>query len=158
MSERAVGTIGNKKIQGLMAIATGILFNHVGCTRLVANGRYDTSAPGLAWIASPEMGTFWASGEPEHNFFATVIAPNGASCDFRTNSNGMGVSARVCTASSFHPGGVHVLMGDGTVKWINENLNTGDLTFDVTLPSGSSPYGVWGALGTIAGDETLGDY
>ncbi|MCX7418438.1 MAG: DUF1559 domain-containing protein [Planctomycetia bacterium] len=158
MAERAVGIQGSLKIQGLMAVTQGIAFTPAGCAGTVNNGRYNLSAPGVVSIATPEMGQFWASGEPEHNNFATVIPPNGASCDFRTTANGMGISARVCTASSFHPGGVHVLMGDGTVRWVNENINAGDVTFDVTYPSGASPYGIWGAIGTIAGEELIGDF
>jgi hypothetical protein len=43
------------------------------------------------------------------------------------------------TARSFHTGGVHTLLGDGSVVFIGENI-------DGTL---------WRALGTIAGGETL---
>ena len=39
------------------------------------------------------MGQYWASGEPEHNNFATAASPNGASCDFRVNVSGMGGTA-----------------------------------------------------------------
>ena len=101
------------------------------------------------------MGQLWASGEPEQNNFATVVPPNSPYCDFRTNIMGMGITARVPSASSFHYSGVNVLMGDGGVRFANENINAGDISFDVTLPTGESPYGVWGAIGTIAGEENV---
>ena len=155
MAERAVGSTSSRRIQGLMAIAQpNVPFTPAGCSSLVTNGRY---TPGVT-LSTPEMGQYWASGEPEQNNFATVLPPNSASCDFRTNIMGMGITARVPTASSHHQGGVNVAMGDGTVRFINENINAGDVSFDVTMPSGESPYGVWGALGTIAGEEVIGDF
>ena len=150
MSERAVGTASNRRIPGLMAIAsTPIPFTPAGCSSTVSGGRYTSGVV----LRTPEMGQLWASGEPEQNSFATVLPPNGASCDFQTIIMGVTVTARVATASSFHQGGVNILMGDGGVRFANENINAGDVSFDVTLPSGESPYGVWGAIGTIAGEE-----
>ena len=68
---------------------------------------------------------------------------------------GMGITARVPSASRFNDSGVNILMGDGGVRFANENINAGDISFDVTLPTGESPYGVWGAIGTIAGEENV---
>lgn len=156
MSERAVGIASTLKIQGLMAIAyNGIPFTPAGCSSMVSNGKYANLLNVSPVIYKPEMGQLWASGEPEQNNFATVLPPNGPSCDFRTNIMGMGITARVATASSFHQGGVNILMGDGGVRFANENINAGDVSFDVTLPSGESPYGIWGAIGTIAGEENV---
>ena len=67
------------------------------------------------------------------------------------------------TATSLHTGGVQVLMVDGAVRFVSENIDTGDLT--ATTPNrnnpntrGRSPYGVWGALGTKRGGETIGEF
>jgi len=46
------------------------------------------------------------------------------------------------TSRSHHPGGVHVLMGDGSVHFISENI-------DVTI---------WRAMGSIAGREVVGEF
>ena len=48
-------------------------------------------------------------------------------------------------------------MADGAVRFISENINAGDQTAASVL-SGASPYGVWGALGTMASGETVGDF
>ena len=156
MAERVVGNANNRKIQGLMAVVVGTTYTPAACSATVTDGRYNTAA--ISSISTPEMGQFWASGEPEHNNFTTAISPNGPSCDFRVNATGMGASARLPTASSSHTGGVQVVMGDGTVRFINENINAGNVTADVTTVAGESPFGVWGALGTIAGEENIGDF
>jgi hypothetical protein len=60
---------------------------------------------------------------------------------------------------------VHVLMADGAVRFISENIDTGDLSvpdqFSVEpfgRDSGPSPYGVWGALGTKSGTDVVGEF
>ena len=63
------------------------------------------------------------------------------------------------TATSRHAGGVHVTLGDGSVKFISENIDTGDQNAPLPTTSGArSPYGVWGALGTRAGGEVIGEF
>jgi hypothetical protein len=44
-------------------------------------------------------------------------------------------------------------MGDGAVNFISENIDAGN--FGVTP---NPNFGVWGALGTRAGGETVGQY
>lgn len=92
-------------------------------------------------------GNFWQVGTP-WNGFHTVIPPNGPSCwDSPT-----GYWAAIFTPNSYHPGGVNASMLDGSIRFISDTINSGDLT--QTQPvSGMSPYGVWGALGTHAGGE-----
>ena len=45
-------------------------------------------------------------------------------------------------------------MVDGSVRFISETIDCGDPSVK-EVASGQSPYGVWGALGTISGGETL---
>ena len=52
----------------------------------------------------------------------------------------------VWTASSLHPGGVNVLMGDGSVRFIKE-------TIDSSENEGKS--GVWQKLATRNGGEVI---
>jgi hypothetical protein len=47
-------------------------------------------------------------------------------------------------------------MVDGSVHFVNDTVDTGDLTIgDVASPAGVSPWGVWGAIGSRAGEERV---
>ncbi len=87
-------------------------------------------------------------------YVATVMPPNAPSCVSANNGdNGWGHF----TASSRHPGGAQVVMGDAKVAFISENVDAGSRT--ATAPSstsagGKSPFGIWGALGTRSGGES----
>lgn len=50
-------------------------------------------------------------------------------------------------------------MVDGAVKFISDNIDSGNLSAvnPPTNGSGLSPYGIWGALGSKSGNETVGD-
>jgi prepilin-type processing-associated H-X9-DG protein len=61
---------------------------------------------------------------------------------------------------SRHVGGVTTLFADGAVMFISNNVDYGDLTKSLSTSNTSpnwpqSPYGVWGALGTRAGSESV---
>ena len=61
------------------------------------------------------------------------------------------------TASSRHTGGVQVLMADGSVRFISENIDAGNQGA-IEVVMGPSPYGIWGALGTRDGGEVTSDF
>ena len=63
--------------------------------------------------------------------------------------------------SSFHPDGANAAFMDGSVRFIRNGIDTGNLF--VPEPAlyetnqaleGKSSYGVWGALGSINGGES----
>lgn len=93
----------------------------------------------------------WTDGQIEKTGFTTVLPPNAPSCIDGGNTNGDGQNT-VMSASSFHPGGANVLRADGSVSFISETINTGNLAA-ASVTSGPSPYGVWGALGSKNGGE-----
>ncbi|QDV25369.1 DUF1559 domain-containing protein [Aureliella helgolandensis] len=96
-------------------------------------------------------GDAWASGYPMICGFNTILPPNDPSC-----ANGAGEwQEGIFTADSYHTGGVNAVMTDGSVQFISQSIDTGNLALPVPT-SGPSPYGVWGALGTASGGEPGG--
>ena len=77
-------------------------------------------------------GMTWLEGNMNWTRYNHLLSPGAPSCKADITWNGVAM-----TANSRHAGGVHVLFGDGAVRFISENIN---------------PV-VWSALGTIAGRE-----
>ncbi|QDV25069.1 DUF1559 domain-containing protein [Aureliella helgolandensis] len=87
---------------------------------------------------------------------STILGPNSAVCVVGSTSLSNHYAGGIWTATSEHTGGVQVAMADGSVHFISDAIDTGNLaTFAPSrLSSGPSPYGVWGALGTKSGGES----
>jgi hypothetical protein len=89
--------------------------------------------------------------------FHTFIPPNGASC----SALPLGQKAAQLPPTSFHQGGVNVCLGDSAVRFISDTIDCGnnlDIWFRY-LNDGLgdlSPFGVWGALGTMNAGEAKG--
>jgi prepilin-type N-terminal cleavage/methylation domain-containing protein/prepilin-type processing-associated H-X9-DG protein len=98
--------------------------------------------------------TRWNDGREAFSGFTTILAPNGPSCS-RSGGNIHDTPRALSTASSLHPGGVNVLMGDGSVSFVTETIDTGNSAATWVM-AGRSPYGVWGALGSRTGRESVG--
>ncbi|QDT66708.1 DUF1559 domain-containing protein [Calycomorphotria hydatis] len=98
----------------------------------------------------------WSDAFVCFSAFQTVLPPNSPSCSSTSGWAGtVGTQYGVYSASSRHTGGCNVLMADGAVHFISENIDSGSIaaTLPTTVDSGPSPYGVWGELGTKAGGE-----
>jgi prepilin-type processing-associated H-X9-DG protein len=96
----------------------------------------------------------WNDGRPAFAAFHTILAPNGPSCT--DGSGNIHDTGRVLsTATSLHPGGVNVLFCDGSVHFVSDNIDTGNLAHPWHVTGGESPFGVWGALGSRIGAETI---
>jgi prepilin-type processing-associated H-X9-DG protein len=114
----------------------------------------------------------FGDGRSPSSAFSTVLPPNNVSCIYdsaSSNTTNPGwVNAAFLTATSYHPGGVNVCMGDGTVHFISDTIDCGNQGFNLSTtttgfalslsgvrePSGESPFGVWGAIGSINGGES----
>ena len=84
--------------------------------------------------------------------FTTALPPNSPSCLY-TDINRLGFFP----PSSNHTGGVNSVYADGSVHFISETIHSGDLSLDyrpIVYYSGESPFGVWGALGSLRGGES----
>ncbi|TWT79224.1 Type II secretion system protein G precursor [Planctomycetes bacterium CA13] len=106
-----------------------------------------------ATLSGTTRGGSWASS---HNIFTamtTILAPNTELC-----MGSWGPSAEGnWSASSRHQGGVHILLGDGAVRFVTDSIDAGNTEFPMAnIEQGQkSPYGIWGALGTRAGKESF---
>jgi Tfp pilus assembly protein PilE len=90
----------------------------------------------------------WYCGYGTSSWFTTVLPPNGPSCMNRLNDQYQGIFP----PSSYHPGGVNVSRCDASVSFISDNINCGNLSSPAAYME-ASPYGIWGALGSITGAE-----
>jgi prepilin-type N-terminal cleavage/methylation domain-containing protein/prepilin-type processing-associated H-X9-DG protein len=132
-----------------IAMVPGVETNPLLC-RGATNGQY--LAVGVRHQGNG--GKFWHDGHPTYVAFNTILGPNSPSCISQI-SWGDGAPG-ILPPTSNHTGGVNAAMGDGSVQFFSDNIDTGNLTIPAQNAQGASPYGVWGALGTMNGGEVGG--
>lgn len=153
MAERARAIIsgnGRGLVVGMTPVTpTGCaaFYNRATQSYLITASPTNDTAPGYRSYAG---NAFFAA-------VSTCLPPNSANCYDTANNPGTSEHWQpgIFSASSWHVGGVQVLYMDGSVRFISDNIDTGNLS--TALPaansSSQSPYGVWGAVGTRAGGE-----
>ncbi len=87
-------------------------------------------------------GTSWAWSWPgTGNGYSHTMLPNENPC-YDVNGNDDWNGSNIQAASSQHPGGVQCAMGDGSVRFVQNNIN----------------YNIWLAIGTRNGGETITNF
>jgi prepilin-type N-terminal cleavage/methylation domain-containing protein len=149
----AVAPIGSTSL-GMLAATTGIA-TPAACQALYNPGT--RTYPGGGYTGDTSRGYRWGDGAAYFSAFTAAVPPNSANC---FSGSALHWNSGFYTASSMHTGGVQCLMMDGSVRFISENISTGNLaaTPPTLSAGGQSPYGVWGALGSRAGSETIGEF
>ncbi len=94
-------------------------------------------------------GTLWYDGRSRSSGFSCCIPPNSPVCVWTT-----GTSWIVGGSQSYHSGGVNCGMMDGSVRFVSDTIDCGNVN-DGQVIAGKSPYGVWGAMGSPNGGETV---
>ncbi len=159
LSERSRAS--SSRDRGMVAVdASGdpATFSPISCATLMVGRWYRDDAPMFTQDTSP--GYRWGDGAAFFHAVSTILPPNSAVCLIGNpawQSGGGHYGPGLWTATSDHTGGVNVALGDGSVMFVTENIDAGNISVVAPSPdvAGESPYGVWGALGTKAGTETL---
>jgi len=141
-------TAGPAPRRGVIAQVTSVSSNPNACLTVVSGEQYvsGTQVKGF-W------GRFWTDGQGERVGFSTVLPPNGPSCG--GNVGNADNTVTVLPPTSWHQGGVNTAFADGSARFIVDTIDTGNTGTAISYNSkASSPYGVWGALGTRSGDES----
>lgn len=103
-------------------------------------------------------GNRWASRRGAYSGFHTILPPNSPACGRDGSTTQYIVEQKIFgTMTSNHSGGAVAGLLDGSVRFISETIDTGDMTqLPVESYTGASHYGVWGAMGSINGGEAIG--
>ena len=99
-------------------------------------------------------GLRFSDGRPMMTGFNTVLPPNSPSCT--RNRNDLNYWA-FYSATSNHSGGVNCVLVDGSVRFVSDTVDCGSLSGSYKPReyfSTNSPFGVWGAMGSLNGGET----
>ncbi len=121
------------------------------------------NASATVYGAVSERGFRWADFHTLQSQMNTILPPNSEICLV-----GFSDTYGIAPPSSRHQGGCHILMADGAVKFITDSIEAGNpktpcvyckalaAQNNSPTPAGSpSPFGLWGALGTRASNETI---
>ena len=157
LGESAIASGNTNSVLGSVALSTSANHRTAPSTCLSRLGGTGLTGNVNATIA----GTRWGDARNVYTGFCTTIRPNGPSCEDDGNPENSVLPA----ASSYHPGGVNVVMCDGSVRFIDEGIDAGDANVNTATPApagldptsykGASLRGVWGAMGSTAGGESI---
>lgn len=123
-------------------------FDPPSCAALKSGNGYSAT---WANVRNDRFGRRWLCGEVVYTAFNTILPPNSPTCMIGNGSSDAGI----LPPSSYHSGGVIAGRFDGSVAFVSDTISatTASATSTMCVRSGISPYGVWGALGSINGGE-----
>ncbi len=104
---------------------------------------------GAGSFPNEEIGIMAFDGRPFTAGFTTVLPPNSSSCIFGAGVYGWAASS----ANSYHANGANAAFTDGSVTFIQQDIDSGTMTSPQPSGGGPSPYGVWGAMGSASGSD-----
>ncbi|WP_435010349.1 DUF1559 domain-containing protein [Tundrisphaera lichenicola] len=154
-SNTAIMSESIQSFEGTYDGGLGTVFDGPSWNQFLGQGT-PTSPPD--WLAaqscqnSPGSAEYYWKGEfalsGGHNIYSHTQTPNRRSCYWTgvnsypgtsSNQDFAGATQTMVAASSYHPGGVNVLMMDGSVRFIKNTVN----------------FRAWYAIATVAGGEVI---
>src|SRR5262245_57725233 len=140
MSESILGE-GPENVSGTPPGGPDRVYAYLGFSGTAVNDSNCASAN--IWNGNNRRGFMWASGEIRCATYNHYYTPNSKLYDCINNDPSAGyVASGFRGARSRHSGGVNVLLGDGSVRFVRDSVDL--LT--------------WRAVGTRNGGEVIGDY
>jgi prepilin-type processing-associated H-X9-DG protein len=113
------------------------------------NGRLNTTA--VSPVASVRGGVF-SDGRIPITGITTVTPPNSPACMAALyGDHGWGIYP----PSSNHTGGVNALLADGSVHFLTETIDCNGSSATIKTYAGASQFGIFGALGSPSGGESV---
>ena len=147
-----ISTKGGVRLDMKEAISDELTKQDVVVCWKTAAGDYFIGDENTTRINRSWTGSRWADGMHFFTATNTIMPPNGASCAMRTNDT----SPLLAPPTSYHVTGVNVLILDGQVRFISNDIDyDGDYTGKKCVKEGQSPFGVWGAMGSIADTKSV---
>lgn len=157
----AMGEIGapdGRAVIGQIAVrqSPGMLQDPSLCRKTVTAGSGNSYLPKVQ-LSELGRGACWADGSAGFSLFNTILPPNSPNCAV----TGADAADGLYSMGSMHTGGGNAVMADGSVRFIAENIDVGESNQStlsgqqLTATSIPSPHGIWGALGTSAGNENV---
>lgn len=154
--------LGDRQLNSSVIHRNHFSGNDMGSTPRLCESVADPARPQYAdpsvplWSVGNSRGSRWYDAIPMITGFTTVLPPNSPTCPINW---GRPWASGVFSTASRHNGGIHILMADAAVVYISDSIDAGDkeaqsVSSDFGNISNKSPYGLWGALGTIASGET----
>ena len=153
-SEHVAGNVDEHYIRGNVVRVTS-LTTPSGCAASVLAESSDTSLykstlPSGFSTEATTRGMVLSMGYYYYVAFTTLLPPNSPTCYVGTAHSDDGVFS----PSSRHRGGVNCAMVDGSVRFVSDTIDAGNSSA-TPVSIGTSPYGVWGALGSTNGGEAV---
>jgi len=132
----------------------------LACLQALASPSWDTLSNDFTGAVL--SGTRWLHND--YVRFQTVLPPNAPTCSTSATALAGGLMP---SASSYHSGGANVAMCDGSTRFVDETIDTGDLSLTLKPSGTTDPHfvnnyigssrwnGVWGQLGSQKGGEVI---